>query len=635
MITKVSTSKKPWKLLFGDKNFAMRNEHQEQLLKLIVLTAIPVLLGFAIFNKIFDFQTLALIQFFVALLLTPLMLSCCFHKIFSTRMLEIIILCSGIVVFHSLLIFAGYANGGIYWVPIFPFLAFFTVGLYRGWYWLLAFFIIGIGIVFLSIFGYITVAYKLETLEIFLSTFLFYTLVAGIFAGTRERNQFELAEANKQLVQAQKNITLANKSLEQQVQERTTALTSEIEQHKKTNLALTNKEKQFHQAQKMEAIGTLVGGIAHDFNNILSGINANLFMLQRQHKNEPDTLKRTKSIETLVFHASEMITQLLTFARKDHIELNFFNATPFFNEAYKLAELAIPETIKLQKYFISEPLCIAGNTTQLQQVMMNLINNARDALLNTANPTIQIQLEHIQADNSLRRAHPEIDKVNYLRLSITDNGSGIEKEKLKHIFEPFFTSKETGQGTGLGLAMCSGAIQSHKGFIDVQSSLGKGTKFSIYIPLQEKKISAPDQQKTSSSQQGKDELILIVDDDETLRQSNAEVLEVLGYKTLQACNGLEAVQIFEQRQADIRLVFMDVMMPIMGGSEAGEHIHGIQPNIPILFTTGYDKNKTLDGRHPLPSGQDILSKPFTIEQLAQAIQQHLNPLTGQSIQPLN
>jgi len=224
----------------------------------------------------------------------------------------------------------------------------------------------------------------------------------------------------------------------------------------------------------------------------------------------------------------------------------------------------------------------------------------------------------------LKSSHPEIKHTDYIHLSITDNCSGIEETKLKHIFEPFFTTKGTGQGTGLGLAMCSGAIQSHKGFIDVQSSPRKGTRFSIYIPLQQKKNSATDQQESRASQPGNDALILIVDDDETLRQSNAEVLEVLGYKVLQACNGLEAVQIFEKHQTDIQLVFMDVMMPVMGGSEAGEHIHNIQADMPILFTTGYDKDKTLDGRHPLPIGQHILSKPFTIEQLTEAIQQNLN-----------
>lgn len=620
------TSKKRWKLLVGDKNFAMRAEYQEQLLKLIVLTAIPMLLGFTIFNAAFGFQNLATIQFTMALLFVPMMLSCCFYKIFSIHVLEIIILCAGIIVFQSLIIFGGYAKCGIYWVSIFPFLAFFTVGLYKGWAWVLVYLTIGIAIACLSEFGFISIAYTLEELTIFLTSFLFYTLVAAIFAGIREKQEFELKQVNKKLDQAQKHIISVNKDLEQQVHDRTAELTDEVQHHIATNTALKNKEKQFHQAQKMESIGTLVGGIAHDFNNMLSGINANVFMLKRGCKDDPNMQKKLGDIEQLVFYASDMIQQLLTFARKDNVELKSFNATPFFNEAYKLAELSIPETIKIKKKFISEPLYINGNATQLQQVIMNLINNARDALLDVSNPTIQVQLEHVPSDNVLKSIHPEMKHTDYIRLSISDNGSGIETSKLKYIFEPFFTTKDTGKGTGLGLAMCYGAIQSHKGFMDVQSGLGKGTRFSIYLPVQQKQSPRSKPQEVSLPQQGQGELILIVDDDEALRQSNAEVLEMLGYKTLQAGNGLEAVQAFEKYQTNIHLIFMDIMMPVMGGCEAGKHIHDIQADIPILFTTGYDKDKTLDGRHPLPTGQDILPKPFTIEQLVEAIQEHLKPL---------
>jgi len=624
MTEKNTIAKKPWKLLIGDKTFAMQAEYQEQLLKLIIFTAIPVLLGFAMFNAIFDFQSLAMIQFAMAILFVPMLLSCCFYQVFSIRVLEIIILSSGIIIFQTLIIFGGYVNCGIYWVPVFPFLAFFTVGLYKGWYWVLSYFAIGIGITCLSEFGFISIAYKLEELSIFLTSLIFYTLVAAIFAGIRERQQFELNKTNKDLEKTKESVALINKNLEQQVHSRTAELSNEVKHHEATNIALKNKEKQFYQAQKMESIGTLVGGIAHDFNNMLSGINANVFMVKRGCKDDPKVQKRMGDIEQLVFYASDMIKQLLTFARKDNVELKRFNATPFFNEAYKLAELSIPETITMKKTFISEALYINGNATQLQQVVMNLINNARDSLLNTSKPSIQVQLEHIQPNDALKLNHPEMKDINYLRLSISDNGSGIENSKLKQIFEPFFTTKDTGKGTGLGLAMCCGAIQSHQGFMDVQSDLGRGTKFSIYLPVQEEQNPSSKPREASSPQHGQGALILIVDDDESLRQSNAEVLETLGYKTLQASNGLEAVEAFKQSQNDIRLVFMDIMMPVMGGSEAGKHIHSIQADMPILFTTGYDKDKTLDGRHPLPVGQHILTKPFTIEQLVEAIQRHLS-----------
>jgi len=329
--------------------------------------------------------------------------------------------------------------------------------------------------------------------------------------------------------------------LEQQVQQRTAELNKEIQQHKATNLALKHKEQQFQQAQKMESIGTLVGGIAHDFNNMLSGINANLFMIKRRHKDDSDIQKYFEDIEHLIFYASDMIRQLLTFARKDNLELKVFNATPFFSEASKLAELSISETITLQSDFPHEKLYIKGNATQLQQVMMNLINNAKDALNQTEDPIIHIQLEHVQPDSSFKKKHPEIQYTDYAKLSISDNGVGIDEAKLKKIFEPFFTTKEVGQGTGLGLAMCYGAIQSHYGIIDVQSCMGKGTTFSIYLPLQKSPGSHTHQDNKKELQQGCGETILIVDDDKHLRIANSQVLQSLGYKTLMASNGIEAI----------------------------------------------------------------------------------------------
>jgi len=624
MTESTTTPQKKWSLLIGDKTFTMREDYQQELLKLIVLTAVPMLLGFAIFNKTIGFQTLSWVQFGLAFFLMPMLVSCCFYKMFSVHTLEIIILSVGVLAFQSLLVFDSYDNGGLYWSFVFPFLVFFTVGLFKGWHWILAYIIIGLSIVCLNELEWITIPYSLGKLWIFLSAFLFYTFVAAIFAGMREKQHFELKRINVDLTEARKIILASNKNLEQLVQNRTRELNDEIEQHKATNRALKNKEEQFYQAQKMDAIGTLIGGIAHDFNNMLSGMNANIFMVKRDCQDKPDTQDKLKSVEQLIFYASDMISQLLTFARKDHIAMQSFNATAFFAEAYKLAIVSLPERVQLQRSFISEALYIEGNTSQLQQVMMNLINNASDALVDSKKPIIRIQLEHIEVDKALKSKHPEITRRHYLKLSIRDNGSGIEASKMEQIFEPFFTTKDVGKGTGLGLAMCYGAIQSHDGFIDVQSEIGKGTKFSIYLPLQTTQTMQNNQQESTAPQQGQGELILVVDDDNDLRQSNAEVLEFLGYETLQASNGLESVQLFKKHQDDINLVFMDVMMPVMGGCEAAKRIHKVQANMPILFTTGYDKDSTLDGLHPLPFGQDILSKPFTVGQLSEAIHEQLS-----------
>jgi len=615
-----------WRILLGDKTFNVDHEHQYLLLKLVLLCAIPTLFTFAALNSFIGFKNLAWVQFVSALVFAPLLLSFYRAKKISAQRMETIILCVIIVTFHSLILFGGHRNTGIHWVGIFPFLVFFLVGLYRGWPWVFAFLFIAIINACLSIQGLLDIPYDLHTLILFASTFLFYTLIAAIFAGMRERYQLKLKQSNQALAEAHNTIMMNNQTLEQQVQQRTAELNKEVQKHKATNIALQHKEEQFQQAQKMEALGTLIGGFAHDFNNMLSGINANLFMVKRSCNDNSGTKKRLEDVEKLIFYASDMIKQLLIFARKDHLKLNIFNATPFFSEAYKLAELSIPETITLQSNFPHEKLYIKGNTTQLQQVMMNLINNAKDALSHTENPTIHIQLEHVQLDNAFKEHHPSLQHTDYAKLSVFDNGSGIDKGKLEKIFEPFFTTKEAGKGTGLGLAMCYGAMQSHQGSIDVQSGVGKGTTFSIYLPLQTTPCSHAHHDSKKELQQGNGETILIVDDDATLRIANSQALHALGYKTRMASNGMEAIEVFQKYQADIQLILMDIMMPVMGGVEAAENIHQTQANIAILFTTGHDKERTLDANHPLQTGQHVLNKPFNVEQLTEAIQQYLRKL---------
>jgi len=620
----VIDTKRIWQILLGDKAFHIDDEHQYLLLKLVTLCAIPILFSFAAFNFYTEFYNLSWVLLSCGLVFLPVLASFYGLKKLSTQYIETIILCIIIVVFHSLILFGGYEDTGIHWVGIFPFLVFFLVGLYRGWPWVLAFVCIGVINAYFVIQGLVDIPYSFDTIALFVSTFLFYTLIAAIFAGLREHYQLKLKRSNQALEEAHATIIMHNQTLEEQVQQRTAELEQEIQRHKQTNASLQHKEEQFQQAQKMEALGTLVGGFAHDFNNMLSGINANIFMVKRHCKEDANTLKHLDDVEQLIFYASDMIRQLLTFARKDQLELNIFNATPFFSEACKLAELSISETIALQTSFPSEKLYIEGNATQLQQVVMNLINNAKDALSQSEKPTIRVKLEHVQADDDFKQQHPNIPCNDYVKLSISDNGTGMNKEQLQKIFEPFFTTKEAGKGTGLGLAMCYGAIQSHQGVINVQSCVGKGTTFAIYLPLQ--KSPNPHSQGAShhTPQQGNGETILIVDDDEALRTANSQVLQSLGYKTRLASNGKEAIELFQEYQADIQLILMDVMMPVMGGVEAAKAIHAIEENIPILFATGHDKDSTLDGRHPLQTGQYVLSKPFSIEQLTEAIQQHLD-----------
>lgn len=242
-------------------------------------------------------------------------------------------------------------------------------------------------------------------------------------------------------------------------------------------------EHQFYQAQKMEAIGTLVSGVSHDFNNMLSGIMGNVYFARKKSQDRPDVMDKLGDIDTLALHASEMIKQLLIFAREDSIEMQRVSLTSFMEQAFKLARSAISKEIHCSCDICQDELFINGDVTQIQQILMNLMNNARDALSNTDQAEIICSLSPYIADDQFLQKFPELEGTRFAHLSVKDNGSGIPAEKLDKIFDPFFTTKKAGEGTGLGLAMIHGAIQSHKGVIEVESECARGTTFHIYLPL--------------------------------------------------------------------------------------------------------------------------------------------------------
>ena len=346
-------------------------------------------------------------------------------------------------------------------------------------------------------------------------------------------------------------------------------------------------EERFRQAQKMEAVGTLAGGIAHDFNNMLAGITANIFMVKRQVTDNADIRHKLGDVENLCFKAAEIVAQLLTFSRKGDITMKPLAMVPFVKETMKLAGLVIPENIRLSTTITTEPITVMGNTTQLHQIIINLLNNARDALINTADPVIHLALDIYKPDEAFQRQHSALaPAAAYAHLSITDNGTGISDDNLEKIFEPFFTTKSEGQGTGLGLAMVYGAIQSHCGIIDAESRRNHGSTFHIYLPLLQKMKSGRRISNAGSLIEGNGEMILLVDDDAQLLSATRELLESLGYSVIVAGNGAEAVNLFELNMDNIALIIADIVMPVMGGIEAVIRMKRLKP-VPALFTTGY------------------------------------------------
>jgi len=377
-------------------------------------------------------------------------------------------------------------------------------------------------------------------------------------------------------------------------------------------------EERFRQAQKMEALGTLVGGIAHDFNNVLAGMTGNLYLAKRLVADNSDVVSKLDSVEALSFRAAEMIKQLLAFARKGHVDMQPFGLTSFLKEASHLCQASIPENIRFEYEFCPEELVIKGDATQLQQVVMNLLNNARDAVFGIEDPKIFLRLEEMHADDAFLKEHPEINSSLLAHVSISDNGLGIAESDQEHIFEPFYTTKEVGKGTGLGLAMAYGSIQSHQGVIDVQSEPGRGSTFHIYLPvIEERKVNVVSE-KVADLAAGQGQTILVVDDNENVRSVSRDLLQAIGYKVLEAEDGLEAIECFTTNQKDIALILMDVVMPNLGGVAAAQRIMQIDPDVPIIFATGYDKEAIAKSDMP-SSDQIVLSKPYNIEELSQMI----------------
>jgi len=270
-----------------------------------------------------------------------------------------------------------------------------------------------------------------------------------------------------------------------------------------------------------------------------------------------------------------------------------------------------------------EHLSINGDATQLHQILMNLINNARDAVENVSEPCISIQLDCFEADAGYVKKHSHFKLGLYARLSIEDNGCGIAEHQHEHIFEPFFTTKEQGKGTGLGLAMAFGAIKTHAGYIEMESRLNEGSIFHVFIPLlaqDDTKLAAPHHEEESTAQ---GELILLADDEQHVREITAEVLETMGYKVLQACDGIDAIELFAAHAQDIDLALLDVVMPRCSGLEAAMHMRESAPDLPIIFLTGYDKEHVFEKSFSLKSAR-VLTKPIQLERLNRIIQKQLN-----------
>ena len=380
-------------------------------------------------------------------------------------------------------------------------------------------------------------------------------------------------------------------------------------------------EAQYLQAQKMESVGILAGGIAHDFNNILSAVTGFSHLLLRKMSPKEPLRKYVDQIVDASQRATALTRELLLFSRKQPGEYKPIDLNSVLQKNRSFLVRTLGVEIKLLIESVSQPLPIRADEQQLQQVIINLAINARDAMPHGG--TLHIASRLVELKEPLASYRVNIPPGSYALLTISDEGTGIEAETLEHIFHPFFTTKAVGKGTGLGLAVAYGIIQQHRGYIRVESTPGTGAWFFIYLPLTDDIVCVETQQINDESNYHGSGVILLAEDESTVRAALTEILESAGYQVISAADGAEAIDRFQEHQDQIQLLLFDIMMPHLNGKEAADQIRQQRPDLPILFLSGYAPD-SLQQRITADLDSTCLLKPVEPENLLAIIKHMLN-----------
>jgi len=384
-------------------------------------------------------------------------------------------------------------------------------------------------------------------------------------------------------------------------------------------------EDHLFQAQKLEAIGTLAGGIAHDFNNALTGIVGNLYLLNKTPDDRNKVVQRTASIQHICDSAATHIRQILSYARNDSVLMNSVELNQCVRNSCQMASAMIPATIELKFISYHKDLYVHWNETQVQQILINLINNARHALIGIEAPSITLEIKIIDNDESVMRKNQAMTDEKYICLLVKDNGCGMPGEVMSKIFDPFFTTKQADQGTGLGLSMAYGAIKQVGGDMIVSSKPGHGTVFQILVPIGfETQIEM--EADPGRIHAGHGETILIADDDKQLLHVQKEMVESFGYHVITACNGQQAVELFEEYGNEISVVILDLVMPRLTGIKAARQILAASSAAKIILSTGYDQEDALDN-DTNTVGLPLIHKPYTAESISHLLQEQIKKNT--------
>ena len=454
-------------------------------------------------------------------------------------------------------------------------------------------------------------------LQLTMGGVLFIFMMALLFTARRMHctilSSLTLRTENTGLVQY---LTSANVQAEQRNQE----LKREIQQREQTEAALQASQEQLLQSQKMEAIGQLAGGIAHDFNNLLLVMNGYSELLLNELKSDEKKRLKVEQIKRAGERAAALTQKMLAFSRRQVTHPRPIDLNAVVSSILPMLTRLIGESIHVVTK-LTPVGQIRADPMQIEQVIMNLVLNARDAM--PQGGTLTIGTSDIDLDHVYTGRHPGSRVGTYVQLTVRDTGIGMDAETKRRVFEPFFTTKEVGKGTGLGLSVVYGIIKQSGGYIDVTSESQSGSLFTVYLPRLSSSVALSRPPAPERSLVTGRENVLVVEDEQAVRILISSLLRQQGYDVLEASDGDEALRAVEQVPSAIHLLIADLVMPRLGGHELAHRLRIQQPQVKVLYMSGYSDD-TLLRQEGLPSGADFLQKPFTPEALAGKVRKVLD-----------
>ena len=437
-----------------------------------------------------------------------------------------------------------------------------------------------------------------------------------------EERTIDLAVANREL----EDEIAERQSAQEQLQEQAITLEEMVSELQMTQEALIKSGRELRQSQKMEAVGTLAAGIAHDFNNILMGIlGYTEISISKLPKDSPAKEGMTRVYDSGL-RAADLVKQILTYCRQGEQEMKHIYVSPVVKEVFALLRSSLPATIEIRQEipFSLSAVMVHADPTQLYQVLMNLGTNALHAMREKGG-ILSVEMAEIDLDEQFVKQHPGVKTGSHLRLTVSDTGCGMKQEVMERIFDPYFTTKSVGEGTGLGLSVVSGIIKNHGGVISVYSEPDRGTAFHMYLPVVEGCPFDVTDSKTELLQGN--ERILFVDDEAMLAEMGKEILEGLGYRVTLEKDSLLALERIRTDADAFDLLVTDMTMPGLTGRELADKIRDIRPDMPIIICSGYSEFKT--GEEAREAGFDgFLMKPYTKRMLAEVIRSAAGPGSG-------